>query len=153
MLEHPTDRHQDGVVRQLIKRPRLFQQLIEKATQHVADRKRRNRTLPSRPSAVPTVFIPSSPVPEGLDGDLSEDPEDRDAMDVDRAAEAHGGDDNSEVEMGGAADVDIEHHGDGGVEWPGGYDDVGDLYGDEIEAGTHDFADDEAPGGAYLPVK
>lgn len=167
MLEHPTDRHRDGIVRQLIKRPRLFHKLIENATQHVADRKRRNRTLPSRSSGVPTVFIPSSPPPEGLDDDLREDLEDRNAMDVDGVVETHRDlsaseemDDDAVVEGEGVVDwaggrgrrAETEAHGaDDGVNGHGfghGYfEDIEDMYADDPD-GLHARSDPDY--GAYI---
>lgn len=64
LAEHPTDRHRDGSIRQLIKRPRLFHELIKKATERVSHHRRRFRAPSGKPSEAVALYIPSSPPPE-----------------------------------------------------------------------------------------
>ncbi|EIM82545.1 uncharacterized protein STEHIDRAFT_134093 [Stereum hirsutum FP-91666 SS1] len=71
LAEHPTDRHRDGSIRQLIKRPRLFHELIRKATERVSHHRRRFRAPSGKPSEAVALYIPSSPPPEEHDDENS----------------------------------------------------------------------------------
>lgn len=118
LAEHPTDHHRDGSICQLIKRPRLFHELIKKATERVSRHRRRFRAPGGKPSEAVALYIPSSPPPEEHEDENS--------------ARASGAESDGFMESGGGMEIneDVQM----GEELVGGADgrvrgDAGDVQG------------------------